>query len=203
MTALPPTLPATIFVTVDPEAIARAALERVDDVFAVGTRPAETIAAFCHAIAAKTPPLPSKALPRGQALFWHKARNERPEVVTLHQPAEKSERHRRKYAEGELGEDKSFYFRGPDQALNLRAQNLMIFLQIADGVDDATWLHHLSAHDYSRWMQEAIKDTELACEVRRLEDASSDSVRTRRQIREAIERRYTAPGGSMEGATGG
>ena len=41
-------------------------LERVDDVFAVGTRPAETIAAFYHAIAAKTPPLPSKALPRGR-----------------------------------------------------------------------------------------------------------------------------------------
>ena len=37
VTALPPALPATVFVTVDPAAIARGALERVDDVFAVGT----------------------------------------------------------------------------------------------------------------------------------------------------------------------
>ena len=73
-------------------------------------------------------------------------------------PAEKAERHIRKYAEGALGEDKSFYFRGPANALNLRAQNLTIFMQMADGVDDETWLHHLQAHDYSRWVREAIKD---------------------------------------------
>jgi hypothetical protein len=41
--------------------------------------------------------------------------------------------------------------RGPENALNLRAQNLMIFLQLADGVDDRTWQHHLHAGDYSRW----------------------------------------------------
>ena len=82
-----------------------------------------------------------------------------------HAPAEKAERHIRKYAEGALGEDKSFYFRGPSNALNLRAQNLTIFMQMADGVDDETWLHHLQAHDYSRWVREAIKDDELADEL--------------------------------------
>ena len=56
-----------------------------------------------------------------------------------HAPAEKGRaRHIRKYAEGALGEDKSFYFRGPANALNLRAQNLTIFMQMADGVDDET-----------------------------------------------------------------
>ncbi len=84
VTALPPILPATVFVTVDPEAIAPAALERVDDVFAVGTRPAETIAAFCRAIGVEAPSLPPQPLERGQALFWRKGRNERPEVVELH-----------------------------------------------------------------------------------------------------------------------
>ncbi|HKN30044.1 MAG TPA: HAD family hydrolase [Roseiarcus sp.] len=202
VTALPPTLPATIFVTVDPEAIARAALERVDDVFAVGTRPAETIAAFCHGIAAETPPLPSKALPRGQALFWSKGRNEPPEVVTLHPPAEKSERHKRKYAVGELGEDRSFYFRGPSNALNLRAQNLMIFLQIADGVDDETWLHHLKAHDVSRWLKDSIKDDELAEEVRKVEEETDPSL-TRKRVREAVERRYTAPADAADGGRSG
>jgi len=96
VTALPPTLRATIFVTVDPEAIARAALERVDHVFAVGAKPAETIAAFCRAIAAEPPPLPSQPVERGHALYWSKGRNERLEIVALHPPAEKSERHKRK-----------------------------------------------------------------------------------------------------------
>ena len=49
-------------------------------------------------------------------------------------------RHSRKYAEGELPQDRSFYFRGPQGKLNLRAQNLMVFLQMAEGVDDETWL---------------------------------------------------------------
>ena len=53
------------------------------------------------------------------------------------------ERHVRKYAEGELAPDRSFYFRGPDGTLNLRAQNLIVFNQMADGIDDGTWLHHL------------------------------------------------------------
>src|SRR5205814_1103725 len=80
---------------------------------AVGTRPAETIATFCRAVATEPPPLPPQVLEPSQALYWGKGRGERPEVVTLHPPAEKSERHRRKYADGELGEDRSFYFRGP------------------------------------------------------------------------------------------
>jgi hypothetical protein len=111
-----------------------------------------------------------------------------------HAPQEKAERHIRKYAEGALGEDKSFYFRGPANALNLRAQNLSIFMQLADGVDDETWLHHLQANDYSRWAREAIKDDELAEELRRIEDhPARDPAATRRSVREAIERRYTAP----------
>jgi hypothetical protein len=39
----------------------------------------------------------------------------------------------------------SRYFRGPEGRLNLRAKNLALFLQIAEGIDDSTWLHHLRA----------------------------------------------------------
>jgi Family of unknown function (DUF5752) len=93
-----------------------------------------------------------------------------------------------------LGGDKSFYFRGPSNALNLRAQNLTIFMQMAAGVDDETWLHHLEAHDYSRWVREAIKDAELAHELQQIDgQPAQDSKATRRSVREAIERKYTAP----------
>jgi hypothetical protein len=196
-TALPPTLPATIFVTVDPEALARAALDRADDLFAVGTKTPETIHAFCRALSIEAPPMRSPEPGPGQAVIWRRARREPPEIVAPHPSAEKSERHTRKYAEGELGEGKSFYFRGPSGALNLRAQNLMIFVQMADGVDDETWMHHLKAHDYSRWMSEEIKDEELSAEARQAENLA-DPVESRRRLREAIERRYTAV--SPEGA---
>jgi hypothetical protein len=102
------------------------------------------------------------------------------------------QRHSRKYVEGELGEDKSFYFRGPDGSLNLRAQNLLLFLQIAEGIDDATWLHHLRAGDYSRWLRDSIKDDDLADEVASAEkDAALTALDSRRRVREAIDRRYT------------
>jgi len=146
--------------------------------------------------------MPSVVLGQGQAVIWRRARREPPEIVAPHPPAEKSERHTRKYAEGELGEDKSFYFRGASGALNLRAQNLMIFVQMADGVDDETWMHHLKARDYSRWMSEAIKDEELSAEARQAGELD-DPVESRRRLREAIERRYTAPAGSPEGAAAG
>ena len=78
----------------------------------------------------------------------------------------------------------------------------MIFVQMADGVDDETWMHHLKAHDYSRWMREAIKDEELSAEARQAEDLA-DPAESRRRLREAIERRYTAPAASPEAAAPG
>jgi hypothetical protein len=44
----------------------------------------------------------------------------------------------RQYAQGEVSPNQSFYFRGPESKLHLRAQNLETFLQMADGVDDDT-----------------------------------------------------------------
>ena len=69
------------------------------------------------------------------------------------------------YAEGDVGPVLSFYFRGPEAGLNLRAQNLIIFTQIAEGLDDETWSYHLRRGDYSRWFREVIKDAELADEA--------------------------------------
>jgi len=104
------------------------------------------------------------------------------------------QRHRRKYAEGELPEDRSFFFRGPDNLLNLRAHNLILFMQLAEGVDEKTWLHHLRQGDYSKWISEGIRDSHLADAVRRIEQQPSLSAeRSRQMIRSAIEERYTVP----------
>ena len=69
----------------------------------------------------------------------------------------------------------------------------MVFLQIADGVDDATWLHHLKQHDYSAWIDSQIKDPDLATEVRAIESTLSDPALSRRAVRAAVERLYTLP----------
>jgi len=70
----------------------------------------------------------------------------------------------------------------------------MLFLQIADGVDDETWRHHLRRGDYSRWFAEMIKDEELAAAARGIEaQAALDPRESRARIREAVEQRYTMP----------
>lgn len=89
-----------------------------------------------------------------------------------------------------LGPARSFYFRGPDYRLNLRADTLGRFLELAAGVDDATWMHHLRSGDYSRWLRESIRDDALADEVRRIEtDPTLGPAASRSRVRQAFERR--------------
>ena len=189
---LPRHLPAAIAVTVHPEEISRDFLEAVSTVVGVGDGSLAAIGKFCRATGRDPPKTTFPDLEQNQVHVW--TRGGGIEVVTVTKPKERQKRHARKYAEGELGEDRSFYFRGPEAALNLRAQNLSTFLQMAAGVDDKTWLHHLRAGEYSRWFRRAIKDDDLASEAQAIESDSSLSARdSRGRIKEMIDRRYTAP----------
>jgi hypothetical protein len=124
-------------------------------------------------------------------MFWEA---EPPKIVTVAPAKLELKRHRRKYAAGELGEDKSFYFRGPQNKLNLRAQNLNMFIQLAKGVDDETWAFHLQRHDYSQWVREAIKDQALADELKGIEEDSSVAAEeSKSRIVKILEQHYTAP----------
>jgi hydroxymethylpyrimidine pyrophosphatase-like HAD family hydrolase/energy-coupling factor transporter ATP-binding protein EcfA2 len=100
-------------------------------------------------------------------------------------------RHVRKYVEGELPPDRSFYFRGPEGKLNLRAANLARFGELAEGVDDATWTHHLRERAYSGWVESMIKDPELAHEIAAVEAmADLGGAESRTRVLDAIRRRY-------------
>src|SRR5690606_29458151 len=105
-------------------------------------------------------------------------------------PARDRIRHRRKYAEGDMRYH-SFYFRGPAGRHNLRAHNLAIFSQIAEGIDEETWLYHLRRRDYSRWIREAVKDSYLAGQVERVEQQDLPPDESRQLIRHLIGTRYT------------
>ena len=100
-------------------------------------------------------------------------------------------RHRRKYAEGQLAPEKSFYFRGPEGNLNLRAQNLILFCQIAEGIDDETWLYHLKRNDFACWFRDCINDEDLASEAElAAKDSNSTAKESKAQIAVAIQRNY-------------
>ncbi len=190
---LPRELEASILVTVHPDHVAQPALEAVRLILTVGSQAGDSLRSFCERVGEPAPRIDDRGLDRGEALLWKRGAEATEHVHTIQPQAERL-RHRRKYAEGELGADKSFYFRGPEGSLNLRAQNLNLFVQIAEGIDDRTWLHHLQAGDYSRWLRDAVRDDDLAAEVAEIEkDRAIDPHESRARIKDAITRRYTAP----------
>jgi len=188
----PPELKQALFLTVHPDQVAKSAMATVDTVIAVGKKPAETIAACCKASGKAAPWLTSMAdLETGQVVLW--SANEPVRMVEVIPCRTQRRRHIRKYAEGELPPDRSFYFRGPEGKLNLRAQNLILFMQMADGVDDETWMHHLRQGDYSRWFSVRIKDDALAAEAAEVEGKADalTAAESRGRIKKSISKRYT------------
>ena len=183
-----------IFVTVHPQFVAPAVLSAVDICIAVGQDPVQTLKEFADALGQRLPPLHDLTVEPGEVLVWRRHADTGPFRVRPAPHRTQRRRHRRKYAEGELEPERSFYFRGPDGKLNLRAQNLSLFQQMADGVDDATWLYHLRQRDYSRWFRESIKDEALATETEAIEAAANLAPsESRARIKAAIEHYYTLP----------
>lgn len=192
---LPQALNGMMLITVHPNHVAAPALKLVDTLIAIGKAPAETLSAFCQTIGECPPePVAQADLEQGIVLGWFRKQNEHPFRFKIQPPRTERQRHMRNYAEGNLGDDKCFYFRGSDQKLNLKAQNLITFTQLAEGVDDATWLHHLRQQDYSCWFREAIKDEALAEAAVQIESDSAASVQeSRDRIIQLVEERYTLP----------
>ena len=193
---IPQNLTGFILITVHVESVHEAALKSMTGIIAVGASPEETIRQFSSAVGVPPPvysPLPERP---GDVFVWLINGPHGPVAVRVQPATSEIRRHRRKYAEGQLGPDRSFFFRGPAGKLNLRAHNLNMFIQIAEGVDDETWTHHLRRGDYSQWMREAIKDEALASEVHEIEKNGHESTKdspqkTRAAVIEAINRRYT------------
>jgi HAD superfamily hydrolase (TIGR01484 family) len=191
----PQELRGALRITVHPSLIAPDVLKTIDTVIAVGDKTCEMLHEFTAPIGETAPDCSELPLEPGQALVWERRAGQAPYRMQVTPGKTERRRHSRKYAEGELPPDRSFYFRGPHGKLNLRAQNLILFLQIADGVDDETWMYHLHRGDYSEWFRTRIKDDTLAAEAQRVErlDAVTPE-ESRRQIRAIVEHHYTLPG---------
>jgi hydroxymethylpyrimidine pyrophosphatase-like HAD family hydrolase len=181
---------AQMLITVHPDAVEPGVLATVNTAIAVGGKPDEIFAPTVAGTDSPAPQVDEPELDTGWLAVW-RVGEKRAEVVELVPPRAERQRHRRKYALGTMPPDRSFYFRGPDERLNLRAHNVSLFLQLADGVDEETFLHHLRQGDYSTWI-ESIGNEDLAATIAELErddDVAAGDARDR--LRQAILAEYT------------
>ncbi len=192
---LPNDLYGMLFITVHPDRIAPAILSTVDLVLAKGEAPEEIIKGVTQELEEALPQVEHIELDTDEILIWFREqKNSTPFRMKAATTRSERKRHRRKYAEGELPPELSFYFRGPDQKLNLRAQNLALFVQLADGVDDDTWMYHLRRGEYSHWMRDVIKDEILASEIAGIEAREDlSAAQSRALVKDAIEQLYIVP----------
>jgi hydroxymethylpyrimidine pyrophosphatase-like HAD family hydrolase len=190
---LPQKLDGVVGISIGPTAVAPSAVELLDTVIVLGEKPTEMLGEFAELNGKVGPTSPIDTVPKGEALYWQED-GAAPMHFKIEPCKTERRRHIRKYAEGELPEDRSFYFRGPQNKLKLRAQNLIAFTNLADGVDAETWLFHWQRGDISTWLLRSVKDEELTDQVKDLEKRLRDDAgKSRRALRELIERKYTLP----------
>ncbi|HEX2657975.1 MAG TPA: DUF87 domain-containing protein, partial [Polyangia bacterium] len=181
-----------LMITVHPEHVSEAMLASVNVVVIVGAGPDKTIGELAATLGVPPPQLDPTPLEPGEAFVWRPHRSDGAVRVRTTPPQSERRRHQRKYIEGTIPPEQSFYFRGPQGKLNLRAHNLTSFLDLADGVDEETWRFHLKAGEYSRWIADVVHDKDLAQDVAAIEREGNDrSAReTRGAVRSAVEKRY-------------
>jgi HAD superfamily hydrolase (TIGR01484 family) len=182
-----------VAVTTKTELLAAGFLDLINVVIATGAEPGGILTPLAAAGPGQPGVRCPVVQPPDQAVIWRRGSAEGLLMTVLPSKVVRR-RHVRKYAQGQLAEEDSFYFEGPERKLRLRAENLMRFIEIGTGVDDDTWMHHLRRHDYSRWFREKIKDAELASVAIRIEETASGPAASRESIRFEIEQRYTTPG---------
>jgi hydroxymethylpyrimidine pyrophosphatase-like HAD family hydrolase len=181
-----------LMITVHPDRVSRGALSTIDTLIAIGDDARKTIHKFAERVNASSPEISKKTIEPGDAMIWLDRSHDHAIWARSAPPTIEKKRHDRKYMAGELAPQESFYFTGPEQNLNLRAQNLHMFVQLAEGLDDATWSYHLERGDYAKWFRQALKDEDLASETEGI-DSSMSPRDSRALVKAKIEARYTAP----------
>ncbi|MCQ6958726.1 HAD-IIB family hydrolase [Mucilaginibacter aquariorum] len=189
--AFPDDFNSFLAITTRPELLDQALVQRINTVLVMGEAPDQTMRSVAHMLAADLPLPANLVFKKGEVLVWQK---DRPKlrVVTSDMPGALLMRHKRKYATGDMDYN-SFYFTGPGHRLNLKANNLMLFIQMASGIDDDTWYYHLHRHDYANWFRHTVKDEKLAQVAEKVERRGLDPWNSRKAIFKAILERYTLP----------
>ncbi len=166
-------------------------LQTVDWIISIAEEPRVALEKFCNLVGVRTPHVAApRASTESLSIAWHRANDE---AFWFHrlQPKDESQRHMHSYYDGEMDKELRFVFRGPERKLALEVQNLKIFMQIGDGVDDETWEYHLNRDDYASWFENVIKDSTLAEATRDIgNNESMDAGEKRKAIFQEIRKRF-------------
>jgi len=184
---MPSDLSNFIVVSTSPHALHAEAMSRIGMIITIGENPGYPFEQWGQVVGEAVPSV-IPALQQGEVCVWERGGGE-PEVVRYTVPHQLHRRHKKKYAQGEMGEN-SFVFRGEEGRLHLVANNLLMFLRIAEGIDIDTWVYHLKRKDLARWFRDTVHDEELAAEADAAEEMG-DAAGGRRRVLNLIEQRYT------------
>ena len=184
-------LKAIMFITAFYDRISKVVLDGVDWIVSIADDPTEALQAICermeHGMPAVHPPADDKS---HRALAWRLTETDAIWFSRLPSDLD-NQRHRHSLFEGEMEEEHQFVFRGANNQFSLRATNLKRFIELAEGLDDETWLFHLKRNDYSNWIEHVIKDYGLADEVRAIETSDDSAAeQTRTAVQQTIEKRF-------------
>ncbi|MBU1312541.1 MAG: Cof-type HAD-IIB family hydrolase [Alphaproteobacteria bacterium] len=175
-----------VFVTMCPETLPCAILHKATVVISVGLAAPENLARLARRLHKEVSTL--SALQPGQALLWRPLEGKGVEMLTVRAPKKPHFRHGGKYAVGDVGHERGFYF--DMGGFGRVARNLSQFLEIANHVDDRTWEQHLRNGDFTRWFEHVIRDEGLARASQQASSADISPAASRHAIHQAILGRY-------------
>ena len=178
-----------MLISYSPDAMCSDILEQVGMVITIGDEAAYPIEQFCK-IKKISAPKKTPKLKQGEACIYDLEEDKTvPYVIKINEPRQLQQRHKRKYATGDMG-DNSFTFTGKARKLKLKANNLIMFVHIAEGIDDATWKFHLSNGDFINWFRNTVHDDELA-DIAQQTEKEKSAEESKKKILAFINEKYT------------
>jgi HAD superfamily hydrolase (TIGR01484 family) len=175
-----------LIVTLAPQALDPAVLREANTIIAMGSTAVELLESYAQIRDIPGPGDIAK-LAHDEFLIWSPATQRPPAILRQAAPQQLHHRHRGKYATGDVGYWRAFFF--PET--NQRAHNLADFLQITEELDEADWERHLRAGDFSAWFRHVIRDDTLAQITTAIEtDPTLDARESRERVHQAIASRY-------------
>jgi HAD superfamily hydrolase (TIGR01484 family) len=181
-----------VLVSVDPKWLTPAVLRQFDHLLAFGAAAPGVVADLAREAGLAKPDVPNRAPDEG--LLWSIRPPGGCRAIEIGAPRQDHERHRGKYALGDVGDEHSFYFRDDGGQGIRRARNLADFIGLAGRVHDPVWNAHLRAGDFAAWFRDVIRDEELARRAAQAaDDPHLDPRQSRRRIIDAIRERYVIP----------
>ncbi|MDE3183761.1 MAG: type IV secretion system DNA-binding domain-containing protein [Bacteroidota bacterium] len=187
--SLPDNLKNTLFISTEANNINQSVFKYIDTVISMGDEPAQVLTDFAKIKEISNDFSSVHALPKGKVWVWEISQSA-PFVIETKKPEHLIKRHIGKYATGDMDYN-AFLFKGPENKLNLKANNVLLFVQMAEVVDDETWNFHLKRHDYSKWFADSLHDEELARLSKEIENGQSDAATSKDKVLAYIKATYT------------